>query len=196
MQVEYADARERYYISNGGNLEAASNLAWRDINRKWSYSTVNGKPEMMPYAPEAMFPQIPTAIIRNDLDQAGKEIGAKAPLVLKPSTKTASSGGVRWNIGTVGQYGEIETVLNENGEPREYELPVSAKSFNDSVKQLKAAEAARAEEYVKKQRELNDQLWDSFLNSSDDDEAWRAVTILGTRDKIAEGAGKNATGKK
>jgi hypothetical protein len=69
LQGEFNQAVERYFGLVNGDAEKARELAFQDVKRKWGLSKVNGKPELMPYAPEAMYPGLTPEVIRADISR-------------------------------------------------------------------------------------------------------------------------------
>jgi hypothetical protein len=67
MQEEYEFLVRSYFYKNGGAIDSARDLAWKDIRGTYGYSTVNGEPEILKYAPELMYPGIDVKVIRDDV---------------------------------------------------------------------------------------------------------------------------------
>lgn len=188
MTAEYDDAVKRYYLSTNGNLDAARNLAWKDITTVWGRSVLNGTPQMMKYAPEAMYPQLPPTVIRNDIEATAKVLqhddkpveGKHVQLV--PSADTAFTGGLEWRLGVPGKYGDLEILTGRDGRALRYQLPVTSSAYTDAAARLKAEEIAKARTYSKQQRQYQDALMER-LNAGDES----AAVMLTTLPSISEG---------
>jgi hypothetical protein len=183
LRGEFNDAVERYYQYTNGNIEQARDLAWRDVKRKWGYSSVNGKPELMPYAPETMFPQLSPDMVRDDVAASVKPLGLDpAKVKLVPSPETAGTGGLIWNVGVLNEYGATDVVLDKNNRPLRYELPVTREAFDAAAAKLKKEATDKARAFSKQQRAMNEHL--KMLAEQGDEEA---MMLLDFMPKPAEG---------
>lgn len=168
LQSEFDASTQRYFDYTGGNLEQARQLAFRDIQRVWGVSTVNGKREILPYAPEVNFPGLTAADVRQDLS-ATVEANAQAvrhydpntgdlvqaspapdTIRLVPTDRTARTGGLEWQLGAPDQFGAMDVLRGADGNPLIYRLPVSRTDFD-------AVRTAQAEAAIGKARELQAQ---------------------------------------
>lgn len=176
MQAEFNAGVQRYYPYTGGDVEQARELAWRDVKSKWAYSTVNGSPQLLPYAPEVMFPQIPVEVIQKDLKEAGSKIGLGVdnPLLV-PSSETAETGGRVWNIGRIDEFGSLDIELDSNNKPFRYELPTGAR-LNDLLGAEKKKLTDEAREYSKRMKLQNDMLREQA--AAGDQDAARLLEFL------------------
>lgn len=160
LQAEFNSGIERYYAYTGGDIQQARKLAFRDVKQKWGYSTVNGSPELLPYAPEVMFPQLPVEIIRSDLQQSlstlsvPEEIAKTARLV--PSTETAGTGGLVWNIGFIDEYGSEDVIRDDSNRARRYQLPTDRARLQDAQQDLQKKSVEQARETGRRARAYND----------------------------------------
>lgn len=147
LQGEFAQGVERYFAYTGGDLDKARQLAWRDVRRTWGYSEVNGQPQLLKYAPEAMFPGLTSDVVRADMAEAARTIGVDpAGVQLVPARETGRTNGRVWHLGVVDEYGALDIVRGPAG-PLKYAVPVDTES-------LKAAEAALATQKVDEARAL------------------------------------------
>jgi len=151
LQAEFDAAVERYYPYSGGDAERARALAWRDTQRVWGYTTVNGAPELMKYAPEVMFPGLTPEVIRSDV---AASVPASPDARLIPMGETARTGGRVWHLGKVNEYGAVDVILDEHNRPQRYELPISQEAF-DAVHTRLAAEKVAAARVASRERRLN-----------------------------------------
>lgn len=163
LQAEFDQAVERYFPLTGGDAEKARARAFEDVQRKWGRSEVNGKPEILPYAPEAMFPGLSAEAVRADvaksinengsqirrLDSATGEIKWTVPAAkdvrLVPTDATARTGGQVWALGTVDEFGAPDFLRAPDGSVLQYRLPVQQDSYAAAreAQQAAAMEAAR-----------------------------------------------------
>ncbi len=154
MQSDYDQATKRYYDLTGGNLAQARDLAARDVKRVWGVSQVNGQREIMPYAPESMFPGLTADVVRNDLAAHLKDVGMPqgtkiSDVRLVPTDHTARTAGLEgWSVQTKDELGAFDTVRNSRGDPVNYRLPVNALDYatvQDRVRQAQIAETKRVQ---------------------------------------------------
>jgi hypothetical protein len=174
LQADFNSGVERYFPLSGGNLEAARNLAWRDVQRKWGYSTINGKPELLPYAPEVMYPQIPAALIQEDKAAVATGLGidpANMRIIMSPDT--AATGGLEWNIGKVNEFGTVDVVLGPDKRPYRYAIPTDTKKITEARDAQAKAKIDEAREYSRKSREMNERIRKEYATTGDTDlDAW------------------------
>lgn len=79
MQAEYNGMVERMYGYTGGDVEKARKLAYDAVKSRYGYTQMNGKPEVVKYAPEKMYPGLTPEIIRQDVTNTIEGLGgAKA----------------------------------------------------------------------------------------------------------------------
>jgi hypothetical protein len=146
LQAEYEAAVERYFPQVGGNIDAARKRAFADVQRKWGRSEVNGKPELLPYAPERMFPGLTPDVVRADIAASTAGLTPDpAALRLVPSSDTARSGGLFWHLGTVDEDGALDILRDERGLPLRYQLPANQTNYEAARSKVAAdkVEAAR-----------------------------------------------------
>lgn len=146
MQADFSDAVQRYFPLTGGNLEVSRARAFADLKRKWGVTTVNGQPEFTPYAPEAMFPGLTAEVVRADVEatlRTDRPDGADIPagtdlsgvrLVGVPAT--AASSGVQWELQMLDEFGAPSPVLDKQGRPFRYSLPVKQSSYYQARRAL------------------------------------------------------------
>jgi hypothetical protein len=68
MQAEFDSLVNQFFQLNNGDLVAARRMASDTVRATYGYTTVNGEPELMKYAPEKMFPGMTPEVIRNDVE--------------------------------------------------------------------------------------------------------------------------------
>lgn len=147
LASEFDRGTERYFRLTG-DIESARKLAFKDVRAKWGYSTVNGTPELMPYAPEQMYgitrelidKDIPVFQKKDVFTGETKSIEAK-DVKLIPTADTARTNGLEWALGYVSEYGDIE-VLDLGG--HNYRLPVDHDSIRNASKAIAAEQINEA----------------------------------------------------
>lgn len=145
LQADF-EQQARVYFETTGDAGVARNLAWQDVKRIYGVSNVNGKPQLLPYAPEAMFPGLPVDLVRSDIaraitDQAAgvRVVGSDGALSdavprpeavrLVPFEQTARTEGRVWYLGFTDEYGAPDVLRDKAGVPLAYELPVTKDAF-------------------------------------------------------------------
>src|SRR6185437_15540646 len=119
LMGEFDSLTHQYFNKTGGNLQQAQQLAIADLKGPWGISEVNGKRELMKYAPEHMVPGLTAEMIRDDLRVHGHP---DAHLTEDPQY-TARSGGTVWQLTEPDQFGMYEPVRNDKNQPQLYTLP-------------------------------------------------------------------------
>lgn len=125
MSAEYAHLVRDYFYHTGGNVDQAQRLAVTDLKSTWGVSEVNGKRELMKYAPEQMFPGLTSDIIHKDIGATLKDAGVETTGAVKlaESPSTASSGGRVWNLTAPDKFGAYDVLRDDEGMPLKYALP-------------------------------------------------------------------------
>lgn len=166
LQMEFDASVERYYPYTGGDLKAAQELAFRDVRRTWGLSTVNGQPELLKYAPEAMFPGLPVEVVRADIEQSVAPLGLEGSKVsLVPSPATGRTGGRQWYLGTVDEFGAPDIVRDASGKPLNYVLPIAQEDFERVRSEVAAQKIAEARAQAAANRERNKYLSELAMQS-------------------------------
>jgi len=132
MQSEFDALTKDYYRYTGGDLKQARDLATRDLTHTWGVSEVNGKREIMAYAPESMFPGLTPQVVREDIAAALKDRQGLDPstvrLVMDPQ-RTARTQGSQWNLEAPDKNGLLEVMRDKSGNPLVYQLPVTKEGY-------------------------------------------------------------------
>lgn len=153
MQSEFDALTKDYYRYTGGDVNQARGMAARDLKHVWGVSEVNGSKELMPYAPEAMFPGLTKEVVREDIASSVKGLnidGAKVKLIPDP-VRTARTQGSTWNLAAPDENGLLDIVKGKNGNPLLYRLPVMHSDVEAvKAKQNEAAMTAAREEQARK----------------------------------------------
>lgn len=153
MQSEFDALTKDYYRYTGGDVNQARGLAARDLKHVWGVSEVNGSKELMPYAPEAMFPGLTKDVVREDIASSVKGLnidGSKVKLIPDP-VRTARTQGSTWNLAAPDEHGLLDIVKGKNGNPLLYRLPVMHSDVEAvKAKQNEAAMTAAREEQARK----------------------------------------------
>jgi len=148
MVGEYEQLRRDYYKANGGNIDQASKLAADDLKRTWGITRLNGKPEFMQFAPEAMNPGLSTSAIRSDMEQAVTGLTpdpSKVRLVPDPQYTHVTEGRA-WLLGVPGKFDAYDIVRGKDNNPRQYVLPDPARAMLAEKQRQDAAGMAAARE--------------------------------------------------
>lgn len=168
MQGEFDALTKDYYRYTGGDVKQARDLAARDLAHTWGVSEVNGKREIMAYAPEAMFPGLTPAAIRDDIantvkgEQSLAGIDPKTVQLTLDPQRTARTQGSQWNLVAPDAHGINDILRDPKGNPLVYRLPVTKDDFgavrdrmNDAAMQrareLQAASKAEGEREVSRE---------------------------------------------
>lgn len=148
LRAEFNGLVEQYYAATGGNVEQARALAYKAIKSTWGLSNVNGRRELMKWAPERL--GIPTEVIRRDIAESVKPLGLDPSKVkLVPNASTDRTRGVIWSLAYENEFGAVDVVLGPDNRPLVYQLPVGA-SFHktrEAIKAQKLEEARRQREF-------------------------------------------------
>jgi hypothetical protein len=136
MLGEFAQSMKQYYYLRDGNAQQARDLAIQDLKRVWGVSEVNGSRQIMKYAPDRMYPNLPTADIREDMAASGVGAGR-----LQEFPGTGPSQGRDWWVMEPDKLGAWAPVLGDNGIPRVYQLPVSRSTGRSRVTGVRTQEA-------------------------------------------------------
>lgn len=155
-QDEYSRLVKTFYMLNDGDATKAREQAGRAfLSAGYGYSKVNGKPEVLKYAPEVMRPWLPVEAIREDVAATLKEQGVEADpakVELGPIGVTEATKGARWGLFTTDEYGNVDQVRGPDNRPIVYELPGqdAAKAYNEKYAAQKEAEArAQREQFLR-----------------------------------------------
>lgn len=172
MQTDYQNLVQQLYRQYGADLPRAQSDAAATLARVWKPTQMNGSWELTKYAPEAMYPGLTPQAIRDDVankvaaephnfdtwDAAtGKVVNTPVDptgIHLVRTTDTDKSSGLKWGLVYVDpKTGAPDTIVNKDGSPYIYSLPVSsAAEFHAS----RAAAQARLEQgKLKELREAN-----------------------------------------
>jgi hypothetical protein len=160
MLDDYERLVRSEFVYNGGKLAEAQEKAAKDVTSIYRVSEVNGSPEIMKWAP-----QLPTDILRKDIDEtvldAGYPAGTKA--ALSPSSETDPSMGLRWDLVAVNEDGLLLDRVRDprTGYPIRYQIP-GADAYDraeEKVKADKLAEAQQIRENEQTVEQATDQLF-------------------------------------
>jgi hypothetical protein len=145
MQSEYDELTQQYYKYTGGDINQARDAAVSDLKHVWGVSEVNGKRELMPYAPERMFPGLTPEVIRADIkDSVGDQADPKKVRLVMDPERTARTAGAQWNLAAPNEHGLIDILRDERGRPLVYQLPVTKGDYAATKERLNAEAMSRA----------------------------------------------------
>lgn len=144
MRDEYGALVRTYYDKTNGDIAQARELAWKDMRGVYGYSTVNGAPEILKYAPEKVFPGIDVSVIRKDLEQSATAAGIKTPVGITPAPWTGDTKGLKWMLKTVDADGNIEILRDAKNDPITYMIPTDTSAYVKTQEDAKAKAVAEA----------------------------------------------------
>jgi hypothetical protein len=167
MQAEFDSLVNQFFQLNNGDLVAARRMASDTVRATYGYTTVNGEPELMKYAPEKMFPGMTPEVIRHDVGAALQSVGyagdaSKVRLV--PSPETERTSGRVFQLAELDEYGVPDVVLAPDNRAALYELPLGTAydTARGEIAKRKldeaTAERAKIDERMKGKDELEQQL--------------------------------------
>lgn len=146
MVNDFEAAVRLYYSKTNGDIGRARELAWKDIRGVYGYSTVNGQPEVLKYAPELIYPGIDVSVIRSDMMEAAKASGFDPATVrMIPSHRTGTTRGLLWHLAVEDADGNVDLVLGPDNRPVDYAIPTDTERYVEAQEtaKRKAVEAAR-----------------------------------------------------
>jgi len=172
MTAEFAALTHEYYLYTGGDVDKARELATDTVKRTWGVTEVNGKRELMKYAPEAMYPGISVPVIRKDLESSIAEQGFSGKpesVRLVPTADTARTAGQIWSVAAPDKHGAYDIVLGKDGRPLQYQLPVGTNEFEAARQKLASEGMDKARRIVEQTHEaehLQQQALDQEMEQS------------------------------
>jgi hypothetical protein len=185
MQWEFDRQVQLHFVETGGDVEKARQMAYDDVTRTWGMSTVNGKPQMMKYAPEVRFAgELTAPIVRADIEATAPGLNAELMPIEQPGASTSRSGGLYWALGVRDEYGNLDPLLDDNNLPRVYELPVGRDNWQKRDTARRETEKAKAKAEFAKIERYRD-LSKRVASGSDQDVA--ALLERWRRDDLATG---------
>ncbi len=158
MQDEYQASVRTYFDKTNGDIKRARELAWKDIRGVYGYSEVNGKPEILKYAPELVFPGIDVKVIQSDVADVSKQLGVTTPVRLTPSRSTGDTNGVEWNLTTTDEDGHDEVLLDANNRPFVYAIPTQTEDYVRAQEEAKTKAVEDARASAAKRREIAERM--------------------------------------
>lgn len=165
MEGQFEQLQGDYYKTTGGNISQARDLAAADLKRTWGVSQVNGKPEFMQYAPEAMYPGLTPEFIRKDMAEVIAGLGpydpAKVRLTESPKDTPTTQGRV-WNMSVPDQFGAYDMVRGPDNQPYRYVLPDATDSVKATRDKLATEGMEKARTLAAKERVEHQAEWDAL----------------------------------
>ena len=156
------------YFEKTGDIEVARQLAWSDVKAVYGVSEVNGRREILPFAPEAMYPGLTPQVIREDVAASVAEnaaavmtmdpaTGKPVPATVDPKTvelvpfgDTSRTQGRRWYLGVRDEYGAPDVLRDAQNRPIVYELPIDPERYG----KLRRDRLERDSPELRRQREV------------------------------------------
>lgn len=158
LKADFLSQTQRYFEKTG-DIEVARAQARADVKHRYGVSEVNGRKEILYYAPEKQFPGLTAEMVRGDVGRVltenaaqimrrdpttGKPVAAsmKAEDVrLVPSAETDRTGGKRWNLGFVDEFGAPDVLRDAKNRPLTYALPVDEESVQRMMAEQRQKQA-------------------------------------------------------
>lgn len=123
MMGEFNNLTRDYFNYTGGDLKQAQQLAVNDLKSIWGVTEVNGKRELMKYAPESMVPGLTAAMIRDDIDASMPNSKGAILAPLPGPGGTEDTHGLRWTLMAPNKFGMMDTLKTPQGNDVTYALP-------------------------------------------------------------------------
>ncbi|HYM46730.1 MAG TPA: hypothetical protein VES65_11305 [Solirubrobacteraceae bacterium] len=156
LEGEFNELSHDYYLHTGGNLAQAHELAAEDLKRKWGVTGVNGKRELMPYAPEQMFPGLTADVVRRDVAASIEHNGIAvdpSKVHLTATDDTARTSGQVWALTAPDKVGAYDVLRGRDQQPLRYQLPVSPGDYAAVRERMVADAMAHARQVQAQQRD-------------------------------------------
>ncbi len=145
MQAEYDILVEQYHTVSD-DIDSARKMAGQDLLGVWGETSVNGKREMMKYAPEVVYGLPDDEVVR----QLKAEVGGDAPIRLVADSITARSAQPSYMVMVPTDMGINEPLLGEDNfpvrwrpDPTEYQAELARQSKADAEASLNEARILR-----------------------------------------------------
>lgn len=171
MRAEYENLVSQYYTMNDGNLADARKLAAEHVKTTYGVTEMNGQPQIMKYAPEAMYPGLTASIINTDKIEVLKAVGYAgdpAQVSIVPTDqvgRTKGAGG--WLLVHTDADGNRESILGPDNLPVAYDLPLGADYARIHAAELEAR-LKQAYKDREEQRRVEASFADPALNFQDE----------------------------
>lgn len=162
MLDDYERLVRSEFVYNGGKLAEAQEKAANDVTSIYRVSDVNGSPEIMKWAP-----QLPTDILRKDIDEtvidAGYPAGTKA--ALSPSSETDPSMGLVWDLVAVDENGRLLDRIRDprTGYPIRWRVP-GADAYDRAEEKVRADKRAEAQQ-IRENEQIVEQATDQLFSN-------------------------------
>ena len=120
MRAAYASIEAEYFTLMGGDIDLAGEAAFKHMRRIYSGTEINGKDEVMAYAPDRMT-GMPTEVLRKQLITSTKKIEGMDKVLPKhifivSDAQTARESGVKsYPVFKLNRYELPEPVMDEDG---------------------------------------------------------------------------------
>ena len=136
MRAEYEGLTQEFFTRTG-KVDQAQDLAYKQLMKTWTTTSINGKPELMKWGPTAE----ETPVIREAIAQSVKGHGLAddpSKIELVPGPRTDLSQGNLWNLARP----DGTLLYGTNNKPLEISKSFGATSYGARLDKQKAADAA------------------------------------------------------
>jgi hypothetical protein len=136
QRAEYEGLVQEFFTKTG-KMDQAQDLAFKQIQRTWHLTNVNGSPEFMKWGPTAE----ETPIVRAGISQTISALGLKddpSTIKLTPFGGTSLTQGRLWNL----QRADGTTVRDSKNDPVTLDASFGRPMYQDRLDKQKAADAA------------------------------------------------------
>jgi hypothetical protein len=138
MRAEYEGLVQEFFTRTG-KMDQAQDLAFKQVQKTWQATTVNGAPELMKWGPSAD----ETPVIRDGIAQTVKAFGLKddpATIKLTPFGGTNLSQGRYWNL----THSNGDLVLDDKNQPVTIDTAKGRPQYAERLAKQQAADKASA----------------------------------------------------
>jgi len=164
MADDYERLVSQFYTFHNGDITQARRQAFQALRGIYGVSTVNGRPQILKYAPELRFKGIDPAVIRSDAEAVAKAAGYTGDpkrVSLVPSRFTGDTQGLRWALHTTDEDGADEVLLDERNREIVYEIPTDHQAYAEANRAADVSavdEARKVQEYQQRTQALEQDL--------------------------------------
>ncbi len=160
MRAEYEGLVQEFYTRTG-KIDQAQDLAFKQMQKTWPLTTVNGAPEFMKWGPSAS----DTPIVREGIVQTVKALGLQddpASVKLVPFGGTNLTQGRLWNL----QRADGTTIRDAKNDPITLDAARGRPLYEDRLKKQQAADKAADLDKGRRAREIIPEVRESLAAGS------------------------------
>lgn len=162
LQARFNSLTQQYFAWTGGDKEKTRQLAADTVKADaWGITRVNGKPELVQWAPEVTHPGYTAEVIRADIDTQLAKLGypaeAGGTVEMVPSAATARTKGDYWQLKRTSPNGEQDMIRGADNLPVNYILPGGISFAEARLRAIKEHQDAQGE-FIRQMHETATQL--------------------------------------